>query len=98
VRTGAAVMKLVSMGYHFEIVGEKVRYEWQGLGDPNAGQVAPLLDLVRKNKDAVRYFLSSFCPRCGGAFFGTFAGMSRCMGCYWEDQARLYPDMARGKH
>ena len=92
-RTGAAVMKLVSMGYHFEIVGEKVRYEWQGPGDPNAGQVAPLLDLVRKNKDAVRYFLRSFCPRCGGAFFGTFNGVPRCMACYWGELVEFNPGL-----
>jgi len=94
VRTGEAVMKLVSLGYHFELVGEKVRYEWQGLGDPNAGQVAPLLDLVRKNKDAVRYFLCSFCPRCGGCcFVPDYEGRPLCLACDWAALVELYPDL-----
>ena len=82
-RNGEAVMKLVSMGYHFELVGEKVRYEWQGTGDPDAGQVAPILSLLCQRKEDVRFFLKCHCPKCGGAVFGIFSGLSRCMGCDW---------------
>jgi hypothetical protein len=98
VKPREAVMKLASLGYHFEFVGEKVRYEWQGPGDPDPAQVRPLLDVVRQHKEEVHFFLKCHCPQCGGVFFGTINGVSRCMGCYWEEQALLYPDMARIKH
>ena len=93
-----AVRTLANMGYRFTVNGESIKGKYEGPGEPDPAQVRPLLELVRQNKDAVRYFLRSFCPRCGGVCFGTFNGVSRCMGCYWEEQARLYPDMARMKH
>jgi hypothetical protein len=99
VRTGEAVMKLVSMGYHFELVGEKVRYEWQGTGDPDAGQVAPLLSLVRLHKEDVRFFLKCHCPRCGGCcFIPDYEGQPLCMSCDWPALVKLYPAMAGVKH
>jgi hypothetical protein len=82
------------MGYHFELVGDKVRYEWQGHGDPDAGQVSPLLDFVRQHKDGVRYFLKCYCPRCGGCcFVPDYEGRSLCLGCDWAALADLYPDL-----
>jgi hypothetical protein len=99
VRTGEAVMKLVSMGYHFELVGEKVRYDWQGPGEPDPDTVRPLLDLVRQNKDAALYFLRSYCLMCGGvAFCQDYEGRLRCLSCEWEELVRLYPGMAGRKH
>lgn len=93
-RAGEAVIKLVSMGYHFELIGGKVRYEWQGPGDPDAGQVAPLLSLVRQHKNEVREFLRCYCPDCGGVCFGTFAdGLERCLGCYYQALAALNPGL-----
>ncbi|MBM4287823.1 MAG: hypothetical protein FJ135_06695 [Deltaproteobacteria bacterium] len=97
-RPGEAVMKLVCLGYHFELVGEKVRYEWQGHGDPDHAVVRPLLEFVKAHKPEVLYFLKCHCPRCGGVVFGIFNGVQRCMACYWEEQTRLYPAMAEVKH
>jgi hypothetical protein len=53
VRPGEAVMKLVSMGYHFDLVGEKVRYEWRGHGVPHPAQVRSLLETVKAHKPEV---------------------------------------------
>jgi len=63
VRIGEAVMKLVSMGYHFEFVGEKVCYEWQGHGDPDPKTVRPLLEPVKAHKPDVLAYLSKPAPR-----------------------------------
>jgi hypothetical protein len=93
-----AVRKLAHIGYRLHLEGESIRLRYEGQGTPDAGQVAPLLDLVRQNIGAVRFFLRCYCPRCGGVFFGTFNGVSRCMACYWEEQARLYPDMVQMRH
>ncbi|MGD0826591.1 MAG: hypothetical protein ABSA09_00690 [Desulfobaccales bacterium] len=93
-KTGGAVMKLVSMGYHFELVGGKVRYDWQGPGDPDAGQVPPLLDLVRQHKTEVVEFLRCFCPRCGGCCFVPVGEENFCLHCDWQMLTRLYPAMA----
>jgi ribosomal protein S27AE len=94
VRPGEAVMKLVSMGYHFELVGWKVRYAWQGPGSPNAGKVSPLLDLVRQHKEDVRFFLKCYCPRCGGVVFcPDYEGRPICMACNWGELVETYPDL-----
>jgi hypothetical protein len=97
-RPGDAVMELSKIGFRFRLDGEavKVRFEGKQTLDPEA--VSPLLDLVRQHKEEVRFFLKCHCPRCGGVLFGTINGVSRCMGCYWEEQALLYPDMVRIKH
>jgi hypothetical protein len=99
VRTSEAVMKLASMGYHFELVAGKVRYEWQGPGDPDPGQVSPLLDLMRQHKEDVRFFLQCHCPRCGGvATCPDYEGKPLCLACDWGELVKLYPAMAGVKH
>lgn len=92
-RPGDAVMELTRYGFRFRVDGEavKVRFEEEQTPDPAA--VSPLLDLVRQNKDAVRYFLRCYCPRCGGAFFGTFNGVSRYMACYWGELVEFNPGL-----
>jgi len=90
---GQVVMKLSRMGYRFELQGEKVRYEWQGNEDPDPSAVSPLLDLVRQHKDDVRYFLKSYCPRCGGCCFIPVGNESLCMACDWEQLKEIYPDL-----
>lgn len=98
-RAGEAVIKLVSLGYHFELAGVKVRYEWQGPGEPNPCQVLPLLEVVKAHRDEVDFFLKCHCPRCGGVVFGTFEGKSRCLACYlacyWESQKTGKQDLGR---
>jgi hypothetical protein len=86
-------MKLVSMGYHFELVGEKVRYDWQGPGEPDPDTVRPLLAQVKASKPEVVDFLRCYCPRCGGAFFGTFNGVRRCLACYWGELVEFNPGL-----
>jgi len=99
VRPGKAVMKLVCLGYHFELVGEKVRYEWQGPGDPDHAVVRPLLEFVKAHKPEVLYFLKCHCPRCGGCCFcPAYEGRPLCMGCDWDELIRLYPAMLEVKH
>ena len=81
---GEAVMKLSRIGFRFRLDGAavKVCFEGEQPPDPAAvAAVASLLTLVKAHKDEVRYFLRSFCPKCGGAVFGIFSGVSCCMAC-----------------
>jgi len=55
---GQVVMKLSHLGYRFELQGERVRYKWQGQGDPDPAQVRPLLALVKKYKPQVISYLA----------------------------------------
>ena len=94
-----ATRQLAHMGYRFIVNREKITAKYEGPGEPDPAQVRPLLDLVRKNKEAVRYFLRSFCPRCGGvAFCPDYEGRPLCLSCEWDELVRLYPDMAGRKH
>jgi ribosomal protein S27AE len=77
-----AVRTLANMGYRFTVNGESIRGKYEGPGEPDPAQVRPLLELVRQNKDAVRYFLRSFCPRCGGCCFAPdYEGRPLCLSC-----------------
>ena len=79
---GEAVMKLSRIGFRFRLDGAavKVCFEGEQPPDPAAvAAVASLLTLVKAHKDEVRYFLRSFCPKCGRAVFGIFSGVSCCM-------------------
>ena len=94
-----AMRQLAHLGYRFIVNGENIKAKYEGPGEPDPAQVRPLLDLVRQNKEAVRYFLRSFCPRCGGvAFCPDYEGRPLCLSCDWDELVRLYPDMARRKH
>jgi hypothetical protein len=85
-------MKLISMGYKFELVGEKVRYQWQGQGTPNPAHVKPLLEAVKAHKPEVVGFLRCYCLKCGGCcFVPDYAGKPLCLGCDWQELTRLYP-------
>jgi hypothetical protein len=87
-------MKLIGMGYKFELVEEKVRYRYEGPGDPDPAKVQPLLDLVRQHKEDVHFSLRSHCPRCGGcAFCPDYEGHPLCMACDWGLLAELYPGL-----
>jgi hypothetical protein len=93
-----ATLRLAQLGYRFTANGEAIKSRYEGPGDPDPAQVRPLLDVVRQHKEEVRFFLKCHCPRCGGVLFGTINGVSRCLVCYWEEQALLYPDVVRIKH
>ena len=92
-RPGEAVMELTRIGFRFRLDGEAVKVRFDGEQTPDAAAVSPLLNLVRQNKDDVRYFLQSYCPRCGGVcFIGNL-----CMACDWGELVKMYPDL-KGKH
>lgn len=98
-RPGDAVMELTRHGFRFRLEGEAVKVRFEGERPPDPAAVSPLLDLVRQNKDTVRYFLRSFCPRCGGvASCPDYEGRPLCLSCEWDELVRLYPDMAGRKH
>ena len=53
-----AVKKLSSLGYRFELAGDRLRYRYEGQGDPDRGMVLPLLEVVKAHKPEVLDFLS----------------------------------------
>lgn len=85
-RPGEAIIKLSRMGFKFEVADGKVRYRYEGHGEPDPGQVVPLLEVLKAHRDGVAFFLKCHCSRCGGVVFGTFDGESQCLACYWESQ------------
>jgi len=58
-----AVKKLSSLGYRFELAGDRLRYRYEGQGDPDRGMVLPLLEVVKANKQDVLTYLSKPAPR-----------------------------------
>jgi hypothetical protein len=94
VRTGHVMMKLTKLGFRFRLDGEGIKVRFEGGQIPDPRMVSPLLDLVRKHKDAVRYFLRSYCPRCCGCCFAPdYEGQPLCMACDWGLLVKLYPDL-----
>jgi hypothetical protein len=53
-----AVKKLSSLGYRFELAGDRLRYRYEGQGDPDRVMVLPLLGVVKAHKPEVLAFLS----------------------------------------
>ena len=53
-----AIHKLAQLGYRAWVEGENIRLRYEGDGDPNPSQVAPLLALVKAHKDEVRRFMA----------------------------------------
>ena len=78
---GEVVMKLTRLGFHFRLEGEAVKVRFEGEQTPDPAAVSPLLELVRRHREDVHFFLRCHCPKCGGAVFGIFSGLSRCMAC-----------------
>jgi hypothetical protein len=78
-KPGDAVLELSRLGFRFRLVGEAIKMRFEGEGRPDPQYVAPLVDLVRQNKDEVRYFLKNYCPRCGGVIFV----INECFICSW---------------
>lgn len=89
-----AVKKLSSLGYRFELAGDRLRYRFDGPGTPDPDTVRPLLATVREHKPEAIYFLKSYCPRCGGCCFAPdYEGRPLCMACDWGLLAELYPGL-----
>jgi len=90
-RPGEAVINLSRMGFKFEVADGKVRYRYEGPGEPDPGQIVPLLEVVKAHRDEVAFFLKCHCPRCGGVcFIGKW-----CMACDWEQLIEIYPGLER---
>jgi hypothetical protein len=53
-----AVLKLSSLGFVFEVRGDRLRYRYQGSGEPDRDKVQPLLGLVKAHKPKVLTYLS----------------------------------------
>ena len=93
-KPGDAVMELTRHGFRFRLEGEAVKVRFEGERPPDSAAVSPLMDLVRQHKDAVRYFLRSFCPLCGGCCFAPdYEGRPLCMACDWGLLVGLYPGL-----
>lgn len=94
-----ATRRLAHLGYRFTVNGETIKARYEGPGDPDPGQVRPLLDLVRQHKEDVRFFLKCHCSRCGGCcFIPDYEGQPLCLACDWPTLVKLYPAMAGVKH
>lgn len=92
-RPGDAVMELTRMGFSFRLDNEAVKVRFEGKQTPDPVVVSRLFDLVRQHRDEVRYFLRSYCPRCGGVVFcPDYQGRVICMACNWGKLVEIYPD------
>ena len=97
-KPGEAVMELTRHGFRFRLAGDAVKMKFVGDQTPDPAKVSSLLDLVRQHKDDVRYFLKTYCPRCGGCCFAPdYEGRPLCLTCDWEQLVEMYPDLKR-KH
>jgi hypothetical protein len=96
-KPGEAVMQLTSLGYRFEVTGERLHWRFAGPGQPDPGQVRPLLQLVKECKDEVLFFLRCYCPKCGGTMFiPDLEGHDLCAVCDWQLLIDLYPGLKNG--
>jgi hypothetical protein len=57
-----AVSKLSRLGFAFEVSGDRLRYRYQGFGEPDPHTVRPLLDLVKAHKPDVLAYLRKPAP------------------------------------
>jgi hypothetical protein len=97
-RPGDAVMELTRHGFRFRLDGEAVKVKFEGKQKPALELVSPLIDLVRQKKEEVRYFLKSYCPKCGGCCFcPDYQGRLLCLACDWGELFNLYPGL-KEKH
>jgi ribosomal protein S27AE len=93
-KPGEAVMKLTSLGFRFEAEVERLRWRFEGQGQPDPGQVRPLLQMVKECRDEVLFFLRCYCPRCGGAMFIPDPdGRDLCARCDWHLLVDFFPGL-----
>jgi hypothetical protein len=92
-----AVMQLTSLGYRFEVTGERLHWRFAGPGQPDLGQVKTLLELVKERKDEVLFFLRCYCPGCGGMMFiPDLEGHNLCAACDRHLLIESYPGLKNG--
>ena len=53
-----AIRKLTYLGYRFELAGDRLRYRYEGQGEPDRDTVRPMLETIRANKPDVLVYLS----------------------------------------
>jgi hypothetical protein len=88
-----ALRQLAHIGYKFRLEGEAIKAKYHGPGRPDPVIVSPLLEVARKHKHDVRFFLKFHCPLCGGiASCPDHIGKPICLACDWEYLVQLYPD------
>jgi ribosomal protein S27AE len=93
-KPGEAVMKLMALGYRFEVTGERLHWRFEGQGQPEPVQVRPLLQMVKECRDEVLFFLRCYCPRCGGAMFIPDPdGRDLCARCDWHLLVDFFPGL-----
>jgi ribosomal protein S27AE len=97
-RPGEAVMKLTRMGFRFRLESEAVKFRFEGGPPADSAMVSLLLALLRQHKDEVRYFLRSYCPRCGGVVScPDYERRPMCLACDWAELTEIYPAL-RTRH
>jgi hypothetical protein len=93
-KPGEAVMKLTALGYRFEAAGERLRWRFEGQGQPDPDQVRPLLQLLKECRGEVLFFLRFYCQKCGGTMFiPDLEGRDLCAACDWDSLIELYPGL-----
>lgn len=87
-----AVQKLTALGYHFQVEGNDLRYEWHGSGKPDPSQVKPLFEVVKQHKNEVRTYLAALvtCRTCDHAEVGQ--GWAMCQAEPWDGIPGQAPD------
>jgi hypothetical protein len=63
-RPGEAIVNLSRKGFKFEVAGDKLRYRYEGPGDPNPGQARLLLEVVKAHKAEALRFLANHAFTC----------------------------------
>jgi hypothetical protein len=95
---GKAVLELTRLGFCFRLDGEGVKVSFEGEQPPDPAAVSPLLDLVRRYREDVHFFLRCHCPRCGGCCFAPDDEQRpRCLACDWNLLADASESGNRGK-
>ena len=74
-----AVKKLSSLGYSFELAGDRLRYRYEGPGKPDTDSVRPLLETVKAHKpEVLSYLVNQTMPEqtltCADCGFHRYSG------------------------
>jgi hypothetical protein len=92
-----AVSKLTRLGFDFEVNGDRIRYRYEGPGEPDPDMVPQLLETMRAYKpDVLAYLSKSALPEqvltCADCGFHQYSGPNprqgwghctfKKMGCY----------------